>query len=268
VVFGGLTIIGTVLVSPKVRPFLIHSFGVSEQTAEVYSGLIHISVGAALGTIGSLVLGVVLPFVFIAQRAIAMETMGLDWASIDGDMHDQLRWYLGFHPDQERIKVLCISGRSLFRETLDGTDPPLTKWAKDGRLDVIAPISSASNPTVMERFETYSGDFRSLHYPNGVSDLVHEIEVGKGFLRAFPRNTLEEHDILCMWRVVILKDHCLVQSYFPNSDGDESDHAPLFVYQQGSVDSYYETYLKMFEFLYKHHKRPTEPVRDHDVPHA
>jgi len=184
-----------------------------------------------------------------------MEAMGLDWASIDGDMHEQLRWYLQFHPPQERIQVICISGKSLFRETLIGTDPPLTTWARLGKLDVVAPVASNNNVTVFERFETYSQEFRDKHYPNGISDLVNEVEAGKAFVEQYVNNTVVQHDTLCMWRVILLKRHCLVQSYFPNSDGDESDRAPLFVYIKGSVDSYYETYRKMFEYLSKHHGR-------------
>ena len=117
-----------------------------------------------------------------------VDTMGLDWASMNGDMPEQLRWYLQYHLNRKQIKVLCISGRSLFRETLDGTDPPLTKWARLGRLDVVMPVSSESNQRSL-KVGTYSETFKKTHYPNGKRDLVNEVEAGKTFLRGFAKTT-------------------------------------------------------------------------------
>jgi hypothetical protein len=108
------------------------------------------------------------------------------------------------------------------------------------------PASSEANPTIEQRWLTYTGDFRR-HYETA-RQLVSEVDAGKEYLRAH-RNSITEHHILCMWRVIILQKYCIVQNYFPNDDGLPSDSAPTFVYENTGPNSYYQMYLVMFKLI-------------------
>jgi hypothetical protein len=137
---------------------------------------------AAVTIIGSLVTAIVIypllrlcfQFALMARRSIAMYALGLEWLSTDGgDIHRLLAWYLGQHPEAEQIRVICISGDSLFGENSATPKGQLKNWANRGNLDVIMPVSSADNATVQERFATYSGETRG-NYPT-VEHLVNEM---------------------------------------------------------------------------------------------
>jgi hypothetical protein len=189
-----------------------------------------------------------LPFLGIAQRAIATHQMGLRWASTTkGDIHTLLRWYLKGHPVADNVRMICISGRSLFGNERGPTDCPLRDWAERGRLDVIMPASAVTNPTIEQRWLTYSEETKNNFYPS-TDSLVKEIDEGKKYLQRH-RNRFTEHRILCMWRVIILQNVCLVQNYFPNDPGGTSDAAPTFVYENTGPDSYYQMYLVMFRLI-------------------
>ena len=86
----------------------------------------------------------------------------------------------------------------------------------------------------------------------------------KSFLTA-RGNCFTEHNILCMWRVVILQNFCFVQNYFPNSDGNFSDTAPTLVYKNTGSNSYYSMYLEMFNLIKLH---PATDVREPMIPPA
>jgi hypothetical protein len=160
------------------KPTVVKLFSLDENMVDLYFAAVHVLVGLLLATIGSAVLAILLPFVFIAERAMAVEAMGLEWASVRGDINDQLTWYLRFHPEQERVRIICITGQSLYRQTIDGSIPPLRPWAEHGSLDVILPHPNHANTLVDERFSTYTREFQEQHYPNGISDLVNEIRQG------------------------------------------------------------------------------------------
>lgn len=251
---GTLTIIASFFLSHEITPLVVKGLErlglhFTESSKELYLGVVHLAVGTLLGTIGSFLLALLAPFVLIAQRAIAVDTMGLEWASIDGDMQAQLKWYLRFQAPTERVRIICISGRSLFRETPDGAEPPLMAWAKSGHIDLVVPRAIATNATVKERYGKYCTDFLQKNYPNGIDDLVDEMKKGIAHLKHFNGNTVTEHNVLVLWRVVLLSKFCIVQSYFPNAAGYESDRAPLFVYMKNGSSSFYETYSEMFDML-------------------
>lgn len=256
-VFFGLTsAIISFVISPSIDIHLVepiaNKFGINLATHFRFevSGRI---TDAVVGGIVYLLIRSVIPFFLIGQRAIATYTMGLVAASVAPKaIHDFLAWYLshGNHPAAERIRIICISGESLFgAEDTEGTRL-LRDWSSRGRLDVIMPVSTASNPTISERYDRYSKKVKAERYPH-VEDLVREIDKGKLYLRK-TGNTVTEHNILCMWRVVILQNFCLVQNYYPNICGKTSDFAPTFVYQNTGNDSYYQTYLEMFDLIKKH----------------
>jgi hypothetical protein len=119
------------------------------------------------------------------------------------------------------------------------------------------PISHKNNPTIHERFRRYSPTMKREVYKDNVANLVDEVIAGKEFLGSCGdgENEVTEHNILCLWRVVILQNNCLVQSYFPNADGTVIEDAPVVVYQNTGPHSYYQTYVEMFELLKKHARK-------------
>lgn len=198
------------------------------------------------GFFAFLVCRVILPMLFYVPHAMSMRSMGLLESSVRKDgMLSSIQKNLQWHDNKQSIKVICISGHNLF-----GLKGPLFEIAKVGKLEVLFPFSDNSNPTIKARYETYNPDFRIDTYPS-VDDLVEEIKKSKNALMQNSRNKKYEHKELCMWRVVILSSHCIVQSYFPNRDGCHSDSAPVFVYSK-EIDcphSYYDTFVQMFELL-------------------
>jgi hypothetical protein len=192
-------------------------------------------------------------------KTIAMKEMGLVDVSIDEINSIKLaKKYSAFHNPQNKVKAICISGRHLFRESptpAGGLAAPLHDLANEGKLEVLMPISSSSNPTVISRFATYSDVYKAECGFITVDDFVKEIDRGKKFLRVNHHNIIHEHDALCMWRAIIYDNHCIIQNYFPNSTGDHSYRAPTFVFaKKTSSDNqqlftYYDTFCKMFDLL-------------------
>lgn len=160
-------------------------------------------------------------------------------------MRSSINKYLKWHEPAQPIKVICISGHNLF-----GSEAPLFDAAKSGQLQVLFPQSDENNPTIKARYATYKSDFKTDTYPT-VARLVEEINTSKDALKQNTRNKIYEHAELCMWRVVLLSDHCLVQNYFPNHTGCHSDTAPVFVFfkEPECPHSYYDTFHQMFELL-------------------
>jgi len=185
-----------------------------------------------------------------AQRGMAFRELGLVAASVNPrGLHDMLSWYLKpeIHPENEPIRIICISGESLFGSDLTEGHRPLRHWADRGMLDVVMPVRSESNLTVSERFRRYSAKLKTEKYKD-IHALLDEMTRAKEYLRD-RNNAVTEHDLLCMWRVVILQNYCLVQNYFPNIDGNLSDFAPTLVYQNTGRHSYYTMYLEMFKLI-------------------
>jgi hypothetical protein len=181
-------------------------------------------------------------------HAVAMYSMGLLEASIkENGMETALKKFLKWQKEDEPVKVICISGRKLF-----GYGAPLEAIARAGRIEALLPISNKDNTTIRFRYETYKPNFRKSIYPTP-DDLVREIEISKGILLENIENKIYEHDELCMWRVVLLSNHCLVQNYFPNFSGEHSTISPVFVFFKETVcpHSYYETFAEMFKILSK-----------------
>ena len=166
-----------------------------------------------------------LPLLFYVPHAMSFRSMGLLEASVrENGMKSCIIKYLKWHDSKKRIKVICISGRNLF-----GSQGPLFESANAGRLQVLFPKTDRENPTIKARYDTYNKDFRADTYPS-VDDLVREVKISKEALKQNARNGIHEHNELCMWRVVLLSSHCIVQNYFPNHSGCHSDTAPVFVY--------------------------------------
>lgn len=188
-----------------------------------------------------------LPLLFFVPHAVAMREMGLLEANVTPNgIGCSIKKYLKWHDSDKSIRVICISGRTLFREV----DSPLAEYSSKGQLEVLFPKSDPNNLTISARYSTYSEGFQTRTYPDK-SDLIREIEISKGIIRANRSNKLYEHNTICMWRVVLLSDHCLIQNYFPNHSGTHSDSSPVFVFEREPKCqySYYETFQKMFDLL-------------------
>jgi hypothetical protein len=105
-----------------------------------------------------------LPMLTIVPQAIAMKNLGLLFVTTN---HTECaRLFLkasSEHSKGEKVKVICISGRYLFRELRlpgdDGIPLPLHELAKNGQLEVIMPASDPGNPTIRGRYATYSREF-------------------------------------------------------------------------------------------------------------
>ncbi|MGH8047173.1 MAG: hypothetical protein ACREKL_08000 [Chthoniobacterales bacterium] len=192
---------------------------------------------------------------FYVPQAITMKKLGLLYVVTDEtEQTTVIEKCLKEHNPETIVRVICISGRHLFREQWmpNGKPCPLHKLATEGKLDVIMPRSHPENQTILRRHATYSELFKRANGIESVDSFITEIEAGKRFLRHYG-NTVREHDILCMWRVIILSSHSIVQSYFPNKSKTESFRAPMFVYSTGApeehFDSYYNTHTQMFELV-------------------
>lgn len=223
--------------------------------------------GEAAGVLAHLLIGglsyaclrLLVPFFLIAQRALAVRELGLVGASVvPGAIQDLLDWYLRKHPECDHVRVICISGESLFGAIDTKDERPLRDWARRGKLDVVMPASVEENPTIGERALRYCDELKRDQYQSP-TNLVEEVKEAKRFLRKYG-NTVTEHNILCMWRVVILQNVCLVQNYFPNLDGQPSDFAPTLIYQDTGPNSYYQIFLEMFDLIKKHAGAAKEPV--------
>jgi hypothetical protein len=199
-----------------------------------------------------------LPMLAILPQAIAMKNLGLMFVSTShGECARLILKASSEHNPNEKVKVICISGRYLFREIRmpgdDGVSLPLHDLAMKGQLDVIMPVSNSNNATIKARYGTYTKEFLMANgIPNIQRFIDYEIEAGKEFLQHY-ENDVCEHDILCMWRVIIFSEHCLVQNYFPNATKAESYRAPMFMYAKradgSEPNSYYNTYLEMFNLI-------------------
>lgn len=201
----------------------------------------------------------VLPTLEYARQSIAMRTMGLERIIVDDDKYSEIvTGYMKRHEatrECPRIRVICISGHFLFRASTmpNGKPAPLHEAARNGLLDIIMPEGVASNPTIEARFGTYTDAFKEQSNLKEVTDLLQDVEHGKAFLRKFSGNIISEHSMLCMWRVVLFSQHCIVQSYFPNSEGHESYTAPVFVFRKtDSAFSYYSVFEEMFKMVKRH----------------
>jgi hypothetical protein len=167
------------------------------------------------------------------------------------------------HPKHERVRVICISGKYLFAEpkTPSNEPTPLYDHAQSGLLDVLMPVNDPKNPTIRARFDTYNEEFKRQHHYEKVKDLVEEVAMSKNKLSDHKRNRVTEHTILCLWRVVILQKHCIVQTYFPNPRGVGSNEAPIFVFQRHPTNEnfgYYGTFANMFDLVGRY-ASPTAP---------
>jgi hypothetical protein len=196
-----------------------------------------------VGFLCSLIVGFVLKFLLFEgllpllaylPKTIANRTLGFEAVAVEEDASLSITArYAKEHHGDEKVKVLCISGRHLFgpEATPAGAFPPLKELASLGKLEVIMPISDGSNKTIAERFSTYGSGGESIGVPT-LKDLITEVERGKDVLRKNRGNILLEHDILCMWRVVLFPRICIVQNYFPNAQGEASYKAPTLVFER------------------------------------
>jgi hypothetical protein len=197
-----------------------------------------------------------MPWFLYLPYAAEMRALGLLRISTDnGSSLRLVSAYLKSHSSTEKVKIICISGKHLFREPRgEQKEAPFSVLARQGKLDVVMPVAKPTNATILSRHESYDPNFRVSAYPD-LSTLVDEVQASRRFLEKFG-NSVTEHDILCFWRVIILSHVCLVQNYFPNTDGRDSDWAPTFVFERSeeSTYSYYNTFSTMFDLVKRHNR--------------
>ena len=198
-----------------------------------------------------------LPFT-IANKDLGIVAASMDARVVVSWMEEAARRTIA--SSGERIKVVCLTGKHLWQTPPSGSEvAPLAIAASAGKLDVIAPRLDPAHPTVRARFATYTSDFKDEQGIHSEADLVREMNESRAnLLSKSSANTITEHGILCMWRIVLTKEFCIVQSYFPNHGGSDSFKAPAFFYRnvnagngQGSprIDSLYDTYAHMVELV-------------------
>ena len=164
-----------------------------------------------------------IPIFYYCRCAAHMHKLGVEEISTSNESSFTLiRKYLQKQHKNEDIRIICISGNRLFVKH----DSPLYEAAKTGKLKVVMPTSTDTNRTILERFETYSEQFKDDNNIHSVGDLVNEVIAGKMFLSKNQNNVIKEHNTLCMWRVVLLSEYCIVQAYFPNYNQADSHLAP------------------------------------------
>jgi hypothetical protein len=215
-----------------------------------FSAVVSFFCATITGFLSFLTIRVVLPLLFYVPQSFSMRSMGLlEAITEENGMQLALGKYFKWHEDGKSIRVICINGGTLFGQPQSGKGP-LFDHAKNGHLEVLMPKSSPQNPTIRARYETYKPDFKKTTYPQ-IEDLVRSIEISKGILAENTNNRILEHDELCMWRVVLLSEHCIVQNYFPNHRGCHSDASPAFVFEKepDCPYSYYDCFDQMFKLL-------------------
>ena len=198
-----------------------------------------------------------LPFT-LANKHLGIVATSMDARLVVSWMKEAARRTIAGNTD--RIKVVCLTGKHLWQAPpFDGVAAPLVGAASAGKLDVIMPRADPKQPTVQARFATYTSAFKSEQGINSEDDLVQEMVKSRAdLLRRSPANTITEHGILCMWRIVLTEEFCIVQSYFPNHGGADSFKAPAFFYKNVNVgrapgavpvDCLYDTYAHMVELV-------------------
>lgn len=222
------------------------------------STLIKFGLSAGISTIFAAVfVRGLFPLLFYVPQSIAMRGLGL--AYISGEHEEswkQINKALDAHKSNEKIRVICIRGEYLFAKAVDphGKISPLHQAAQDGKLEVIMPVSLESNPTVSNRYSCLSSDYKKRNQIRTIEAYVRSIGQNKEFLRDFS-NVYYEHNILCMWRVILFSDQCVVQNYFPCPPGEHSYLAPTFIFNKATEYpnqiSYYSTFSEMFDLIKK-----------------
>lgn len=224
-----------------------------------YAVTLKFGLSTALATIFTeIVVRAILPLLLYIPQTIGMKNVGLVFISEDPDESWRLiQKASNEHDPAKKILVICISGRHLFREesmVLPGGArlSPLHEAGKKGQLEVLMPRSNPGNSTIKNRYATYGVNYKLENDLMTVQDFIREIDDGKRFLRN-NGNTVHEHDILCMWRLIIFSHLCIVQNYFPNPQGQHSFLAPIMVFEKGDKPTpwirYYETFCEMFELI-------------------
>lgn len=187
-----------------------------------------------------------LPTFPFAQQSIAMRQLGLDLISHDDFAH-VVEQYLPKHDITQRIRVTCMSGAYLFRDV----GGPLHKAAKDGKLHVVMPMPEAVSPTLSARYRTFDKGFKLSKNLRTLDQFLVEVEGGAEFLMSIGGNDVVYHQLLCIWRTVLLSSHCIVQAYFPNKREFAEQRGPVFVFAKRPEGrgAYYEIFDQMFKLL-------------------
>lgn len=134
--------------------------------ATVSKGLISISGGLV---VKFFVFEGLFPLLAYLPKTIANRALGFHAVALDENASVRLTAeQVAARDPASKVKVLCISGRYLFQEktTPAGQPTPLRDLARMGDLEVIMPSSTATNPTVAERYRTYT-DAMKKHVRDG-----------------------------------------------------------------------------------------------------
>jgi hypothetical protein len=220
----------------------------------------HFIVSLSTAFVAAVVLKATLPWILYLPYAAEMRALGLLRISTEeGAVLRLVEHHLSLHDESKTIRMICISGRYLIREPRPpAKTAPLFEVAVKGKLDVVIPQADVRNPTVDSRYGTYSDEYRDGVYPTP-DTLVEEVAASRDFLMRHA-NVVTQHDALCTWRMVVFSHACIVQNYFPNRMGRDSDTAPVFVFENNdSPNSYYATFTTMFDLIKRYPRGKDSP---------
>ncbi len=190
-----------------------------------------------------------LPTFPYARQSITMRLLGLDLISLE-PFADVVKQYIDKHDAAQHVRVICITGKYLFREDTC----PLYRTAREGKLHVLMPSPNEANATLRARYATFDQEYKLSKNVPDLEHFIDEVSAGARFLKEFGGNKIGYHDILCMWRIVLLSSHCIVQAYFPNRRKFTDQKAPVFAFAKRPEGrgAYYEIFDQMFFLVTEH----------------
>ena len=242
------------------NPWILKHFGVADalqpsflQCSASTWGIVKTTTIGIAGVFEGLILSemffLCLPLILYVPQTIAMKTLGLLFITLNHKELSRLtRVFAAQCRTRERIRIACISGKHLFRET----EAPLHKEAVKGNLEVIMPGSSEDNKTVKTRYSTYPEEYRKAEGIPDLDSYIKEIESSKEFLLKY-NNIVYEHNLFLPLRLLLIDTRCIIQNYLPNSSGQQSHKAPAFIYHdvegKAGFDSIYDSYSNYYEVV-------------------
>lgn len=147
------------------------------------------------------------------------------------------------HENDQKIRIICMAGRSVFRKK----HSPLYEDMIHGNLAVIFPRPHVEGASFKARAESAPKDEKSEYTTKGMT------ESSQASVEAALENKCDVyfHEQICIWRVVLFSEHCVVQSYLPNRGEEGHMREPILVFSKSAENSLYSTFDSMFEALRK-----------------
>jgi hypothetical protein len=189
----------------------------------------------ALGSyLATLLLGVLIDIGYYLEPSVANVALGFRELSLNSDRSIHLLQELVRESllTDETVRVICIRGHSLFARAEPGQpEPPLAPLMAAGRLDILMPLSDPGNASITELSRQRPQEYGTPE------EFARTIENLKQRLWR-QGNSVSEHDLAFMWRIVLFKKRCFVQRY--SNDTPNIWDSPAFVYRIVPDDADYK----------------------------